>query len=120
MKKIVICLLLCLPAYAKPKPEMHTAKVISQDVDAYDGGTAVMPIGRGIMGVPIMRRSNIVVIETAKGRLTWSEVGRKTIILPVNGTVQFYLDGNLFVVLDSQNKKHKFALMHFESIVPKP
>ena len=75
-----------------------------------------MPLGSGVVGVPITRRSNIVVLETAKARLTWSEVGKNAIILPVNGTIEFYQDGDWFIVLDSKHKKHKFALVHFENI----
>lgn len=33
------------------------------------------------------------------------------LILPVNGFVDFYRDGNWFIVLDSKHKKYKFALV---------
>jgi hypothetical protein len=103
-------------AFAKDQPEYHSAKVISQDVNSYNHGVAVVPLGNVIAGVPITRRSNIVTVETSKHRLTWSEAGKNTLILPVNETIQFYQDGNWFIVLDSKKKKHKFALIHAEAL----
>jgi hypothetical protein len=109
--------LCCVPAFGKEVP-LETAKVISQNIDSYNAGTAAMPIGTMVVGVPITRRSNIVVVETAHHRLTWSEVvtGRGPVILPVNETIQFFQDGNWFIVLDSNRKKHKFSLIHMEAL----
>lgn len=110
-------LLLCsISAFAKPNPPLETAKVISQDLETQDRGTAVMPLGRGVVGVPISRRSNIVLVETASERMTWGEDGngKNVIILPVHGTIQFYRDGKWFIVMDSSNKKHKFGILHLE------
>jgi hypothetical protein len=73
-----------------------------------------------VPGVPINRRSNIVVLETGKCRLTLSEVGRNWIVLPVNDTIQLYQDGKWFVVLDSKKKKHRFGLIHMEDIQNEP
>jgi hypothetical protein len=120
MKSAVLCALalsLALPALAE-HPPLQTAKVISQNIDSYNGGTAVMPIGAMMVGVPIVRRSNTVVVETATQRLTWAEMGngRHLVVLSVNGTVNFYQDGGAFVVLDSRSKKHKFTIMHAEAI----
>lgn len=110
---VALVLILLVPSLATGEKQhsWETAKVISQDLNAYNAGTVAMPIGTGIAAVPIRRRSNIVVVETATQRLTWSEAGKNTIILPVNGSVQFYRDGNWFIVLDSKNKKHKFGLI---------
>jgi hypothetical protein len=119
-KVLMLCtLLLTAPAFGKPKPAMEQAKVISQQIGAYKNGVAMMPIGTMVAGVPIMRSSDVVVVQTDKYRFTWSEVGRKFIVLPVNGTIAFYRDKNSFVVLDSEGKKHKFALIHAEAIDPK-
>ena len=52
-----------------------------------------------------------MVVETANYTLQWSESGNKTIILPINGIVEFYRDGNWFIVMDTKHKKHKFALV---------
>ena len=106
----------CVPAFAKKHHEFQSAKVISQNIKSYNNGVAIVPLGTMVAGVPINRRSNIVVVETDKYRLTWSEVGRKAIVLPVNETIQFYRDGDWFIVLDSKEKKHKFALIHMEAI----
>lgn len=113
-----ICLLCLLgtPGFAKEQPEFHSAKVISQNISSEDRGYAVIPIGTSLAGVPISRRSDIVVVETSKARLTLSEMGHKFIVLPVNGTIEIYQDGNQLIVLDSNKKKHKFALVHMETL----
>ena len=116
MKTAVLLLLCCLPVFAKTNPQTETAKVISQDISAQQGGYAMMPIGTSVVGMPINHRSNLVIVETASHRLTWAETGNKAIVLPVNGEIKFYRDGDLFIVMDSKNKKHKFALMHMETI----
>ena len=106
----------CLPAFAKKEPELHPAKVISQNVGSSGNGVAVVPLGNMVAGVPINRRSDIVVVETGKYRLTLSEVGRNFIVLPVNDTIQVYQDRNWIIVLDSQKKKHRFVVVHMEAI----
>ncbi len=111
------CLIMCtLPAAAHKLVPLQSAKVISQNIGASNGGAVAMPIGTMLVAVPITRQSNIVVVETSHNRLTWSEVGKHMLVLPVNETIQFYQDGNWFVVLDSKHKKHKFALIHEESL----
>ncbi len=112
----VVLLPFCVPAFAKKTLEFHSEKVISQNIGSYDNGVAVVPLGTMAAGVPIRRRSNIVVVENAKYRLTLSEVGRNFVVLPVNDTIQMYQDGKWFVVLDSQKKKHQFVLIHVENI----
>jgi hypothetical protein len=109
------------PASAMKQTEFQTAKVISQDIQSHE-------VDRGAMTrTPLVRYSNTVVVETASQRMTWVEVssyatGTRTqdvanaIPLPVHGTIQFYQDGNWFIVLDSSKKKHKFSLVHLESI----
>src|SRR6185312_7952530 len=108
---------LSLPAFGKTH-EVHTAKVISQNIGSSDRGIAAMPIGTMLVGVPISRRSDVVIVETSKARMTWAEriTGRGPIVLPVNGDIQFYQDGNWMVVLDAKHKKHKFAVVHFEQL----
>jgi hypothetical protein len=107
------CLLcLALPVFAKDQPELHTVKVLSQEIGVADNGIAVMPVGTMLAGIPIRRRSNIVVVETSRYRLTWSELGNKFVVLPVNGTIQCYQDGGWYIVRDSAGKKHKFGLVH--------
>jgi hypothetical protein len=112
----VALLCICLPGFAKDQPVLKPMKVISQEIGAHNGGTAVMPIGTSVVGVPITRRSNIVVIEGATRRVTLSEIGNKFIVLPVNGIVQCYQDKNLIVIPDSSGKKHKFSVLHVEVI----
>lgn len=96
---------------AKKQPNWERGKVISQNLTSSPAGTYAAPIGTATVAVPIYRSSNVVVIETDDYRYEWSEVGRKPLILPVNGFINFYRDGNWFIVLDSKHKKHKFALM---------
>ncbi len=119
MKRTVLAAFLictCTLAYSKTKPRFETAKVLSQNISSYNAGVAVVPVGGMLAGVPINRRSNTVVVQVGSQRITWSEVGTKTIVLPVNGEVPFYRDGNWFIVIDSKNKKHKFMAVHIETL----
>jgi hypothetical protein len=102
-------------SYAKDKHPLQTATVVSQQIGSYNAGAAVMPMYGGLVGVPITRRSNVVIVETANSLMTWSEVGNKTIILPEGGKVSFYQDKDYFVIMDSRNKKHRFVLTHLEA-----
>lgn len=106
-----ILLLLSLFAAAGDEHQWEQARVISQDLNSSQAGTYNAPIGNASVSVPIYRRSNIVVVETDTYQYQWSEVGRKTIILPVNDVIDFYRDGNWFIVQDTNHKKHKFALV---------
>ncbi|MHB1744267.1 MAG: hypothetical protein ACYCRE_05785 [Acidobacteriaceae bacterium] len=118
MKSMILslCLLgLSLPASAHKLPTFQSAKVISQDLDTYNGGEAMVPLGTMLVNVPITRRSNVVVVQTADMRLTLLEVGRTSLIMPVNETFRLYQDGKWYVVLDTNRKKHKFALVHAEA-----
>ncbi len=115
---VAITLLLALPSlsamFAFSSEKQHNwerGKVIAQDLSSSPAGTYAAPIGTATVAVPIYRRSNVVVIETDAYRYEWSEVGRKPLILPVNGFVDFYRNGDWFIVLDSKHKKHKFALV---------
>ena len=122
MKSLALLLFLCcsLPVVTAiaETHEMKTAKVISQNIGSYNGGSVVMPMGTGLVGVPITRRENIVVIETASRRATLSDLGnvKHPLILPVNDTVNFYVEGSAVVILDSSGKKHKFGVVHIEAI----
>jgi hypothetical protein len=98
-------------AYAEKSHDWEQGTVVSQNISAYNAGAVAMPIGTTIAAVPITRRSNIVVVDTTTARYTWSEIGKNIIILPVNGVVQFYRDGDHFILTDSNNKKHKFGLI---------
>jgi hypothetical protein len=104
-------LLLSIFSAAGAERQWEQARVISQDLNSSQAGIYSAPIGNASVAVPIYRRSNTVVVETDAYRYQWSEVGRKTIILPVNDVIDFYHDGNWFIVLDANHKKHKFALV---------
>jgi len=101
-------------AAASAKEKEHnwqTATVISQNLSSQAAGAYAAPIGTGVIGVPLYRRTNDAVVETSQYRLEWNEVGRNAVILPVNGQVKFYQDGSHFVVPDVKNHKHKFVLV---------
>ena len=38
------------------------------------------------------------------------------LVLPENTYVQFYIDGQWYVFLDSNQKEHKFSLIHAEKL----
>lgn len=115
IKQIPVVLLLYSAAAniglaARKEPAWESGKVVSQDLTSSKAGVYAAPIGTAAIAVPIYRRSNRVVIETDTQILEWVEVGQRALILPVHGTVEFYRDGDWFIVLDTKNKKHKFAL----------
>ncbi len=115
MKSALLALLLCGTnmsiCAAEKKHHWESATVISQSLTSSQAGTYVAPVGTAAIAVQIYRRSNYVVVETDTQRLAWSEVGRSAVILPVNGVIEFYRDGNKFIVLDAKKKKHKFVLV---------
>ena len=99
---------------------MEHAKVISQNLSSSPGGTYNAPIGNSTIAVPIYRKRNVVVLETNEYLYELSESGGNMLILPVNGSIEFYRDGDWFVLLDSKHKKHKFALVGMTTKVPSP
>ncbi len=106
-----LVLLFSVAAFSKQPTVMERAKVISQDIGSGRAGAVAAPIGTMVVAVPIYRSWNRVVVETDRYRYEWSEVGNKLITLPVNGVIEFYRDGDWFVVLDSKHKRHKFAVV---------
>ena len=123
MKKLgfvlpLVFLSICAFSDEKEHKTEH-AKVISQNLSSSAAGMYNAPIGNSTVAVPIYRRSNVVVVETDDYRFEWSESGNKMLVLPVNGSVDFYRDGDWFIVLDSKHKKHKFALVGMTA-KPKP
>lgn len=116
----VLLLSVSVPAFARKTIAVETGRVLQQNIDSEDRGTAVMPIGTMIAAIPISRQSNIVVVQAGGQRMTWSEriTRRGPIVLPVNGEVYFYRDGNWFVVEDAKRKVHKFSLLHVENASP--
>jgi hypothetical protein len=102
---------------AAEKPhQWETATVISQNLGSRPAGIYSGPAGEGQAVIPINLRSNIVVVETGAYRYTWQEFTRSPnwhhfVVLTVNDDVKFYRDGQWFMVLDSQGKKHKFTLI---------
>jgi hypothetical protein len=101
---------------AEKPHQWETGTVISQNLGAATAGVYSGPLGSGTVTGPIRLKTNIVVVETGEYRYTWQEFTRSPnmhhfIVLTVNDEVKFYRDGQWFVVLDSQNKEHKFSLI---------
>jgi hypothetical protein len=101
---------------AEKPQQWETATVVSQDLGSNSAGVYSGPVGSGQIAAPINLRSNVVVVDTGAYKYTWSEYTRSPnwhhfIVLTVNDKVKFYRDDQWFVVLDSQNKKHKFSLI---------
>jgi len=102
----------CMPGLSAEKShQWEHAKVISQDQGSSAAGAYAAPLGNGTIAVPLYRNWNRVVVETDRYVYQWNEVGRTKIILPVNGEVAFYREGDWFIIMDSNNKKHKFGLV---------
>jgi hypothetical protein len=98
MKKLgfilpLVFLSVCASSDKKQHKTEH-ATVISQSTSSSAAGTYNAPVGNATVAVPIYRKSNLVVVETDNYRFEWSESGNKNIILPVNGSIEFYRDGD--------------------------
>jgi hypothetical protein len=111
-------LLFTVPLAASPKPHnWKTGKVISQEINSYNAGAAVVPIGGSVVAVPLRRTSNQVILEANGYRFTLLEKPSKHyVVLAENSDVQFYQDGQWFVFLDVNKKEHKFSLVHMEKL----
>jgi hypothetical protein len=97
----------------------ESGTVLSQQIGSGTAGAYATPIGRGAIAAPLYQRTNDVVIATPTFTYQWREKpGRKLIVLAVNSTVQFYRDGNWFVVLDSEHSKHQFTLLGMTATAP--
>ena len=107
----VVVLLASTLAFAEKERAWEMAKVVSQDLRTHTGAAYGGPFGPGPMIVPVAYTTNIAVVETKDYRYTWSEHSKKKVVLPVHGTIRFYRDGDYFVVLDTNGKKHKFGLL---------
>ena len=108
-------------AFAKEKPKLQSATVISQNVDYHTGNERQWFMDGSPVMVPTAQRSNVVVIETAKQRLTLTEMGFGSFIpLLIHGDINYYVEGKHIVIPDALNngKKHKFAITHSENIAP--
>lgn len=111
-----LILLAGTPAFGAKKPIVwERAKVISQDLTSSKAGTYIAPAGTAAIALPVYRTWNSVTVETDDYIYKWSESGQKKVILPVNGEIRFYRDGDWFIVLDSKNKKHRFGLVGMEA-----
>lgn len=113
--KIAISLLLCLGALAPAQapPGTFTAHVVHQEIGSENGGSAVIPLNGALIGMPIMRRTNMVILQTAHHRLEIAESSkdRHLIVLTVGGDVSVTREKQWFIILDSENKKHKFSVV---------
>lgn len=112
----LLMLTISIAVVAEKHEQWETATVISQNLGSSQAGTYTGSLGGGIATVPINLRSNIVVVDTGAYRYTWQEFTRSPnwhhfVVLTVNDEVKFYRDGQWFMVLDNQGKKHKFAVI---------
>jgi len=122
-----LMLIICMPIWAKEQQhEWYYGTVVNQQMTAnYRGtySTANVNIypnaanGRA-MSIPIYARQNTVVVDSFGHRLVWQEKGRRAVVFTIGGSVRFYQDGNYFVVLDANGKKHKFVMMS-DTLLPK-
>jgi hypothetical protein len=126
-KSVCFALLFCAAATsvcaAEKKHDWEQAVVLSQVLGSTPAGAYAAPVGSGAVAVPINATSNTVTVETDHYRYVLSEpnlggpiIFRRSyssspLILAVNDKVQFFRDGKWFIFMDSENKKHRFALV---------
>lgn len=108
-------------AFAKEQPKLQFATVISQNIDYHHGTERQWFMDGNPVEIQTLHGSNVVVIETAKQRLTLTETGFGSFItLLIHGDIKYYVEGKHIVIPDAYNngKKHKFAITHSENIAP--
>jgi hypothetical protein len=115
-RSVVVALALAGCALQAKEPiAWRHAKVISQDMESSPGGVIAVPIGNMAIAAPITRRSNVIELETNKAhiRLIEQKMNRGPIILPVNATIDFYLEekSGRFIILDFKKHKHIFGVI---------
>jgi hypothetical protein len=121
--RLVVVLFGLFAIAAKTPVTWETATVVSQNIAPINMGAYAGPIGNGAIAVPLTGRANVVVIDTERFGYTLAEpdinsvrVFRRSystspLILPVHGTVQFYRDGNWFIFIDNDGRKHRFPVI---------
>jgi hypothetical protein len=113
-KAVIFALALAAGVAQAKEPVWHTARVLAQNYESSPSGAYYAgPLGAGVIGVPIMRQSNVVDLSTDQYTMRLIEnIGTHGyIVLPVNAEVRFYRDGNKFVIVDDGGKKHKFGVL---------
>lgn len=115
----VLAIAICLGA--KPKDvTWETGTVLAQNMTVHERtGTWMSPTSNQIQNYPMYLKRNSVAIRVGNRVYEWVEKNG-TMVLPVNGTIQFYREKGMFIVLDSQNKPHKFVAVSEMVDTPKP
>jgi hypothetical protein len=111
---VILFTLLALSPYALPEKKkivMEKAKVISQESGSERSGVIGRPIDGMVVAEPIYKNWNKTVIETEQAKYELNELGNNWLVLPAKGVIEFYRDGDLLIILDNKNKKHKFAVV---------
>lgn len=113
----LVMLLLAVPRILAEKPHpWETGVVVSQNLGSQAAGVYGAPMGNATIAAPIYLKTNILVVETQQYQYRLQEFTRSPnfhhfLVLVVNDDVRFYRDGSWFIVLDNDNKKHKFTLI---------
>lgn len=102
--------------FAEKPHSWEIGTVVSQNLGSQAAGVYDAPMGNARIAAPLYLKTNIVVVETQQYQYRWQEYTRSPnfhhfLVLIVNDEVKFYRDGSWFIVLDNNNKKHKFALV---------
>ena len=109
LRMAVILSVVCLMAAADGfPPYWQGAKVLSQNLTSSSSTLSVREYRKTTNPYWLWNR---ITIQTTTQVLDWWEIGTKPLAFPVNGFIQFYRDGDLYVVLDKKGKKHRFAVV---------
>jgi hypothetical protein len=94
VRTIVLAFVLAWLAAAEKPHAWESAIVVSQEIQS-----------------PRWHPMSLLTVETSRYQFKWLERGDTPIIVLVNAPIQFYKDGDLFVVLDGKHHKHKFTVV---------
>jgi len=120
MRTVLIVLLFACPLLFGARRQAivwEQGKVLAQDLGSAQAGAYAGPLAGGVYAVPLYQSWNRITIETETQIYDLTErAGRRWIIVPVNGEIPFYREGNFFILLDTGRKKHKFILTGLRSL----
>ena len=121
MKKVALLILLVmLLSFAEEKkgPIMEKAMVLSQELIGRDGNNIHIPPSLLAHGSPrpLLSRlpmTNILRVRLENQELTLREEGTLVLLCRINDTFQFYRDGDVLIMTDTERRKHNFSVVHY-------
>lgn len=114
---LALAILAAVPGFAAA-PQWQHGTVLGQETQSVYSGSYEAWVHGVYVNVPTYRNINTLTVETECYRYVWQEAPmfHGNVILPINGTVNFYQDGSSFIIIDIKNRKHKFSILSWTQV----